>query len=72
MYSGFGGLIWGIVRAITLSVAFSWWWLLGIAVGWFFVHGFMATIIKDRMTSVIISMVGVIALPFIWWFGGRF
>jgi hypothetical protein len=35
MWLGFAGMIAGLIRMITLSIHFNWWWFLGIGFGFF-------------------------------------
>jgi len=71
MWLGFVGLIAGLIRMITLSIHFNWWWFLGIGVGFFVFVGILSSLIRGNL-STLFSMLGVIGIPVIWWIGGVF
>ena len=68
---GVFGIVAGLIRIITLSIHFNWWWMLGIAVGFFIAIGILSALFKG-LTAVIISVIGIIGIPMVWWVGGLF
>ena len=68
---GFGGMIAGIIRVVVLSITFNWWWLLAIAFGSFVIIGVVSALIRG-FPAVILSLLGIIGIPVVWWMGGKF
>lgn len=68
---GLLGFLTGVIRTIMLCIHFNWLWLLGIIIGFFVVIGVISAIIRG-FTAIIISCLGIIGIPTLWWFGGAF
>ncbi len=68
---GVAGMLAGIIRTIMLCLHFNWWWLLGIIVGFIVVIGVLSAIIRGY-AAFIISIIGIIGIPVLWWLGGGF
>lgn len=68
---GVAGLIAGLIRIISLSMHFNWWWLVGTVVGFFIAIGIISALIRG-VSSVIVSLIGIIGIPVVWWIGGMF
>lgn len=68
---GIIGIIAGLIRAVSLSIHFNWWWLVGIVVGFFVAIGILSALFKG-LTAVIISVTGIVGIPSVWWMGGMF
>ena len=68
---GTSGMIVGLVRVVTLSIHFDWWWAIGILVGFFVIMGALAVLIRG-VFAVGLSVLGIIGIPIVWWIGGLF
>lgn len=68
---GIAGMIAGLVRTIILCIHFDWWWLLGVIVGFFVIIGILSSLIKGSAAKVV-SCLGIIGIPVLWWIGGIF
>lgn len=68
---GMFGMLAGLVRLISLSMTFNWWWFLGISSTSLLLIGIMAHFsrIKGRFT---IAIINIALIPLIWWFGSKF
>ena len=68
LITGVLGMLGGLLRLITLSWLYNWWWLIGIAGTSLLLIGIMSHFsrIKGRIAVATIN-VGVI--PLIWWYG---
>lgn len=68
---GMAGMLAGFARTIMLCIHFDWWWLLGIALGFFIVIGILAALIRG-FAAIIVSSIGIVGIPVLWWIGGLF
>lgn len=68
LITGILGMIGGLIRLIALSVAFNWWWFLGISVTSLLLIGILAYFsrIKGRL---IVATINIALIPIIWWYG---
>lgn len=68
---GMVGMLAGLIRTIMLCLNFNWWWLLGIIIGFFVAIGILSALIRGN-AAIIVSSIGIIGIPVLWWFGGMF
>lgn len=68
---GFAGLVAGLIRTIMLCIHFNWWWLLGITIGFFIIIGAISALFRG-FAAIIVSAIGIVAIPILWWVGGLF
>jgi len=65
------GIIVGLIRVVSLSIHFNWWWMLGVIIAFFIIIGIISSLIKG-VSATIVSILGVLGIPIIWWIGGMF
>ncbi len=65
------GMMAGFLRLILLSLAFNWWWLIGISGTSLLLIGILAHLsqVKYRLA---IGAVNIVIIPFVWWYGSQF
>ncbi|MDR2995563.1 MAG: hypothetical protein LBV11_17430 [Bacillus cereus] len=68
---GMAGILAGIVRSIMLCIHFDWWWVIGIVIASFIVMAALSLFIRN-FAAIIVSYIGIIGIPIVWWFGGLF
>src|SRR5690554_5467155 len=66
LITGILGLLGGLIRLVALSVAFNWWWFLGISATSLLLIGILAYFsrIKGRL---IVATINIALIPIVWW-----
>lgn len=68
---GVFGLIGALVRLISLSIIFQWWWFLAFTgVGLLLIGVF--SFLTQKKLSLILGTINILLIPFVWWYGSRF
>jgi len=68
---GLFGLIGWSVRIFTLSIAFNWWWLVGIGGVSLFFTGLFAYFTRNKR-CIVCGSINILLIPLIWWAGSKF
>lgn len=70
-WAGVLGIIAGLIRVVSLSIYFDWWWLPGIIIAFFIIIGIVLALLKG-VSAIVFSILGLLGIPIIWWIGGVF
>ena len=69
--AGLFGFIGWLVRVISLSLMFNWWWFLGLCLTSLIFTGVFSFFTRNKI-SFIIGALNIVFIPFVWWYGSKF
>lgn len=69
--AGIFGMIGWLVRIVSLSMSFNWFWLLGITGTSLLVIGVMAHLKRVKL-RLYVGSINILLIPLIWWYGSKF
>ncbi len=75
-YIGSIGIGLGLIRCITLSIHFEWWWFIPILITSGLIgstlFALILFVIKKDTLFTILGFLGIVGIPIVWWLGGMF
>ena len=71
MYLSMAGIAASIIRIVTLSIHFDWWWSISIIGAALIIGPAMFGLISNRLATLL-GVAGFVAIPVLWYIGGIF
>ena len=68
---GLFGIIGGIVRLVSLSMTFNWWWFFGISAVSLIIIGLFALFSRIKI-RLLVGTLNILIIPMVWWCGSKF
>ncbi len=68
---GLVGMLGGVLRIVSLSLTFNWWWFLSVSAVSLLVIGLFALFSRIKI-RLFIGTLNILLIPLVWWIGSKF